>query len=147
MVFNGSAHGISRRSNPWSTPLALTLAMNRYLKSSAWFAVAIAAFVVMRSFGAAASQPRVPSETAHQLVAGGAKLVDVRTRAEFESKHLPNAINVPLQELADRVSLLEPKDQPLVIYCRSGHRSGLAVTQLKQAGFTRLYDLGPMTAW
>ena len=42
---------------------------------------------------------------------------------------------------------LEPKDGALVLYCRSGNRSGQAKAQLERAGFTTLHDLGPMSAW
>jgi phage shock protein E len=90
---------------------------------------------------------RIDRAEAHRLVAAGAKLLDVRSPSEFGSGHLPSAINVPVQELQSRLKELEPKDQVLVIYCRSGHRSGIAFDQLKQAGFSRLYDLGPMSAW
>jgi phage shock protein E len=81
------------------------------------------------------------------LVQAGARLVDVRTRSEFAAKHIDGAINIPVQELSARMNELEPKDRGIVLYCRSGHRSGVAYEQLKAAGFTQLADLGPMTAW
>lgn len=99
------------------------------------------------TLGRAAGQPRIDGAQAKALVANGAKLVDVRTPGEFTDKHIPNAVNIPVQELASRMKELEPKDQPLVLYCRSGNRSGIAAEQLRSAGFTKLYDLGAMTAW
>ena len=84
---------------------------------------------------------------ARELVGDGAKLVDVRTPEEYAAKHLPSAVNLPVQQLGDRMKELEPKDQPIVLYCRSGHRSGIAFDQLKKAGFSKVYDLGPISAW
>src|SRR5512133_3413143 len=107
-------------------------------------ALLIAGAIAWFSFGNTSHHERIDGQRARALVDGGARLVDVRTPGEFEQRHLPSAINVPLQSLKDRMPLLEPKDQPIVLYCRSGHRSGLAYAQLKHSGFSQLYDLGPM---
>ena len=84
---------------------------------------------------------------ARELVQAGARLVDVRTPAEFASGHLPGAINIPVQELADRLGELQPKDTPVVLYCRSGRRSSSAARTLKSAGFAVVHDLGSMGRW
>ena len=87
------------------------------------------------------------SAQARQLVQAGARLVDVRTPDEFAAGHLPGAVNIPLQELAGRLGELEPKDTAVVLYCRSGHRSGNAARTLKSTGFVAVHDLGPMSRW
>jgi len=110
-------------------------------------ALPIAGAIAWFSFGNTSDHERIDGQRARALVEGGAKLVDVRTPGEFEQSHLPSAVNVPVQSLKERIRVLEPKDQPIVLYCRSGHRSGLAYAQLKHAGFSKLYDLGPMSAW
>jgi rhodanese-related sulfurtransferase len=84
---------------------------------------------------------------ARLLVQAGARLVDVRTPGEFAAGHLPGAINIPLQQLDDRLAELEPKDSPVVLYCRSGHRSGSAARTLKSSGFGMVYNLGSMSRW
>jgi phage shock protein E len=84
---------------------------------------------------------------ARELVQAGARLVDVRTPAEFAAGRLPGAINIPVQELGDRLVELQPKDTPVVLYCRSGRRSGSAARTLKSAGFAVVHDLGPMGRW
>lgn len=89
----------------------------------------------------------MPSAEAHRLVEAGARLVDVRASFEFANGHLPGAINVPLQHLDTRMGELEPKNKEIVVYCQSGGRSQVAFEQLKSAGFSKLYDLGPMSAW
>lgn len=89
----------------------------------------------------------VTSQQARQLVQAGARLVDVRTPAEFTAGHIPGAVNIPLQQLDSRLGELHPKDQAVVLYCRSGNRSGTAARVLKSAGFAAVHDLGPMSRW
>lgn len=84
---------------------------------------------------------------ARRLVAEGARLVDVRTPQEFAASHLPGAVNVPVQELDRRMSELGPKDEPIVLYCRSGSRSAYAARMLHDAGYSVVYDLGAMSSW
>ena len=84
---------------------------------------------------------------ARALVERGAKLVDVRTAAEYAGGHLPGAIHHPLQELGARARSLGPKDGPVVVYCLSGHRSRQAKRLLLASGFTAVNDLGAMRHW
>lgn len=56
-------------------------------------------------------------------------------------------MNIPVEQLDARISELLPKDAPVVVYCRSGHRSGSAARTLKSAGFVAVHDLGPMSRW
>ena len=90
---------------------------------------------------------RVSPEEAKRLVANGARLIDVRTPAEFAEKHIPGAKNIPIGELDHRLAELEPKDAPVVLYCRSGSRSSSGVRLLEKRGFTRIYNLGAMSQW
>ena len=89
----------------------------------------------------------VSSAEARQLVESGARLVDVRTPREFAAGHIPGAINIPVQQLDSRLGELQPKGTAIVVYCRSGTRSGNAARMLKNAGFEVVHDLGPMTRW
>ena len=63
-----------------------------------------------------------------------ATIVDVRTPAEFEGGHFPNALNIPLDELPQRLDEFKNMKQPVIAYCQSGNRSGVAVAFLKHAG-------------
>ena len=89
----------------------------------------------------------VSGEEARQLVADGALLLDVRTKAEFDQAHIPGAINISVAELKGRLSELGDKQRPVVVYCRSGNRSGRAKRMMEAAGFADVRNLGPMTAW
>ena len=79
----------------------------------------------------------------------GIQLVDVRTPEEFASGHLVNAINININA-ADFKSKMEALDKtkPILVYCKSGGRSGRACGQLKEMGFTTITDLdGGITDW
>jgi phage shock protein E len=88
-----------------------------------------------------------PGATARELVARGALLLDVRSEDEFRAEHIPGARNVPLSKISADLAQLGSKGRPIVVYCRSGRRSAEATGVLKRAGFTTVYDLGPMSAW
>ena len=74
-------------------------------------------------------------------------VLDVRTREEFAAAHVPNALNIPVQELGDRYTELGAKTTPIVIYCRSGARSAAATSLLKRLGFKHITDIGAMSNW
>ena len=72
----------------------------------------------------------------------GTTIVDVRSTWEVEMGQYPGAINIPLEELPQRVSEFEAFEGPIVLYCCSGNRSGMALQFLKQQGFENLYNGG-----
>ena len=61
-------------------------------------------------------------------------ILDVRTPEEFAAGHLPDAVNIPVDELRSRLAEL-PHDRPLVAYCQVGQRGYLAVRLLREAGY------------
>ena len=78
-----------------------------------------------------------------------ALVVDVSENGEFNSGHVPGAINVPLKELDAIPKKLEKhKDKPVIVICRTGNRSNRAVGMLKKQGFESLFILkGGFLAW
>jgi len=84
---------------------------------------------------------------ARKLVAAGARLLDVRSPEEYAGGHLPGAVNIPVQELDRRMAEVGPRDGEVVLYCRSGSRSARATELLRRHGFSKVHNLGPMTAW
>ena len=74
-----------------------------------------------------------------------ATILDVRTPEEFAGSHFPGAINIPLNELPQRLDEIKAMKQPIVAYCRSGNRSGMAVSILKQSGLTDAYNGGGLS--
>ncbi len=71
-----------------------------------------------------------------------ASIVDVRTPEEFAEQHYPGAVNIPLGELANRVDEFKSMPKPIIAYCRSGNRSGMAVSILKQQGISEVMNGG-----
>jgi phage shock protein E len=69
-------------------------------------------------------------------------IVDVRTAWEFERGHFPDAKNIPLHEMKDRLQEFGPKDKPVVVYCHSGTRSGVAQDYLLKAGYKQVINGG-----
>jgi len=70
-------------------------------------------------------------------------LVDVRTPKEFASGHIAGAINIDWKnqkEFARKIAKIS-KDKTVLIYCHSGHRSGLATKFLKEQGYSKIYNL------
>ena len=74
-------------------------------------------------------------------------VLDVRTADEYASGHVPGAVNIPYDQVGARLAEV-PKDRPVVLYCRSGRRAGLAAEVLKDQGYRQLQLLeGDMPAW
>ena len=71
-------------------------------------------------------------------------VVDVRSAWEYEIDHIPGAKNIPLEEVPGKVEEFKSFKSPLVIYCRSGNRSGMAVSILKQNGVAEVYNGGSL---
>ena len=80
--------------------------------------------------------------TIKDKIAAGARIVDVRSPAEFADGAYPGAVNIPLPLLPLRMKELEPRDKPVVLYCASGARSGQGMRFLKQNGFTDVVNAG-----
>ncbi|MEI2774653.1 MAG: rhodanese-like domain-containing protein [Tetrasphaera sp.] len=79
----------------------------------------------------------------------GTVILDVRTHEEFATGHLAGARNIDVgsPDFTETVAAL-PKDGTYALYCRSGNRSGQALSAMTQLGFTRVYHLaGGISAW
>lgn len=78
-----------------------------------------------------------------ELVANGAKIIDVRTPAEYKSGHIKGSVNIPLSEIAKKAEKLD-KNVPIITCCASGMRSGSAKRILQAMGFKEVHNGG---AW
>jgi len=76
-------------------------------------------------------------------VKNGAQVIDVRSLGEFNSGHLPNAINFPLGEIETALPRrIKDKNLVLLLHCHSGMRSGMAKKKLKALGYSNAFNLG-----
>ena len=86
-------------------------------------------------------------QNAYQNYQEGAFMLDVRTVEEWGAGHIPGATLIPLDQLSQRYGEL-PSDQEIVIYCRSGNRSGQALSFLTNAGLTDISSMdGGINDW
>jgi phage shock protein E len=97
--------------------------------------------------GAGVKPGKVDGATARKLVASGVKVVDVRTPAEFATGHVPGAINIPHDQMAARHAEVGPPSTPVMLYCKSGRRTEVAMKALREKGFTAIYDLESYDRW
>jgi rhodanese-related sulfurtransferase len=89
----------------------------------------------------------VDALTGAALAASGAKVVDVRTPAEFAAGHVPGAVNIPFDEIARRAGELGGPETPVVLYCRSGRRSAIAADALRRLGYDKVWDAQRYDRW
>ena len=84
---------------------------------------------------------------AYQKYQDGVFLLDVRTQEEWDEYHAPNTTLIPLDQLPLRVNEL-PKDQEIVVVCRSGNRSQEGRDILLNAGFEKVTSMaGGLSGW
>lgn len=103
---------------------------------------AVAITVVAGACGGDTAGERPAEEGAAEEVV----YVDVRTPEEFAAGHVAGAINIPHTQMPERWRELERfRDDRLVVYCRSGRRSGIALDVLREAGFEHAENGGGLT--
>ena len=96
---------------------------------------------------AAAFPDEISVEEAYAKYQAGTFLLDVRTPEEWADFHVPNTTFIPLDELPDRLNEL-PRDQEIVVVCRSGNRSQEGRDILRQAGFNKVSSMsGGLKQW
>jgi phage shock protein E len=75
-------------------------------------------------------------------IKAGAKIVDVRSVGEFSMENYPGAVNIPLDQLEERLEEFGAKEDMIVVHCASGGRSAMAKAYLNQLGYTKVVDGG-----
>lgn len=80
--------------------------------------------------------------TIEEKIRSGAKIVDVRTPEEFSEEAYPNAVNIPVDQMAGRLDEFGDKNGAIVVYCASGARSAYAARVLRNAGYTDVVNAG-----
>ncbi|RXK47632.1 rhodanese-like domain-containing protein [Aquirufa rosea] len=69
-------------------------------------------------------------------------VVDVREVGEYMQGHYEGAINIPLGTIPNQIDKFKSMEGPIIVYCRSGNRSGMAQNILKQMGIPEVYNGG-----
>ncbi|MDC7232164.1 MAG: rhodanese-like domain-containing protein [Spirochaetales bacterium] len=73
--------------------------------------------------------------------------LDVRTGPEYGAGHIPGAENISYNLLPGALPEGTEKDKTIIVYCRSGNRSGTAKRLLEKAGYTNVHDFGGISRW
>jgi phage shock protein E len=71
-----------------------------------------------------------------------ATIIDVRSQMEFDQEHFPGALHIPLETVQEQAVKIGQMPKPIVVYCRSGNRSGMAASILGQNGVNEVYNGG-----
>ena len=75
-------------------------------------------------------------------------ILDVRTQEEYDQGHIPGAIVISHEEIAEKAEeVLTDKDQLILVYCRSGRRSKIAAEALVELGYTNIKEFGGIIDW
>ena len=75
-------------------------------------------------------------------------ILDVRTQEEYDQGHIPGAIVISHEEIAEKAEdVLTDKDQLILVYCRSGRRSKFAAEALVELGYTNIKEFGGIIDW
>lgn len=99
-------------------------------------AVVVVFFILKRS-------GQISPDAALAHLRNGALVIDVRSPGEFNSGHLPTAINLPLEEIETVLPRrVKDRNQVLLLHCQSGTRSGMAKEKLKGRGYANAFNLG-----
>ena len=78
----------------------------------------------------------------------GIVLLDVRTQEEYDEKHIPNSLLIPVDDIEKEApEKLTDKNAPIFVYCRSGRRSVTASEALVKMDYTKVYNLGGIIDW
>jgi rhodanese-related sulfurtransferase len=89
-----------------------------------------------------------PEDAKEMIDTTGVILFDVRTQDEYDAGHIAGAVLLPYDSMtADSPGLPADKNTAIMVYCRSGGRSGVAASTLSELGYTRIYDLGGLLSW
>ena len=75
-------------------------------------------------------------------------ILDVRTVAEYQEKHIPGAVNIPNEIIGtEEIPELPEKGQLILVYCRSGNRSKQAASKLAALGYSNVFEFGGINSW
>ena len=103
-----------------------------------WVAAGVVAWLIVQQMRGSARPDEVKA-----LLKKGARVIDVRTPAEFARGHLAQAVNLPLDEFSDRLVREVPdKQTPLLLHCASGARSAAAKRVADKLGYAMALNLG-----
>lgn len=145
---------MSRRKNARRSSLNTRSGFSAFLRRPAvqvamLLFVAFIIYLIASSGGGGATTALardVSVDEAYEMYQSGAFVVDVRTQEEWDEYHAPNTTLIPLDQLQARLSEV-PKDQEILVVCRSGNRSQQGRDILLSAGYNATSMTGGLKEW
>ena len=119
---------------------------NPIVQVGAILVVALIVYLIASTGGDGTLASEVNVDQAYEMYQSGTFTLDVRTQEEWDEYHAPNTTLIPLDELEARLSEL-PKDQEILVICRSGNRSQQGRNILLAAGFNATSMTGGLKEW
>ena len=92
----------------------------------------------------------ITAEEAKQIMDNeeGYIILDARTQEEYDQGHIPGAVVISHEEIAEKAeNVLTDKEQLILVYCRSGRRSKIAAEALVELGYTNIREFGGIIDW
>jgi len=131
-----------------TTPAKKAFPMWGWIGAAVVIIAAIVIIVLLNSHPVVAALPaEITVDQAAQKQAQGAFILDVREPSEWTQFHISGATLIPLGDLPNRLNEV-PKDRPVVVVCRTGHRSAQGRDILIAAGYTQVTSMtGGLTQW
>jgi phage shock protein E len=83
----------------------------------------------------------ISCEHLQELLSKGAQLIDVRSTMEFSQGAIDGAVNLPINTIQHNIDEID-KTKPVLLYCRSGARSGMVKNFLDSLGYQDVYNIG-----
>lgn len=83
-------------------------------------------------------------ETMNEMISKNKNIIiiDVRTEDEYMDNHINGAVNIPLQDIKEKISsIVKNKDDVVIVYCEYGERSSKACNKLEKMGYVNVYNL------
>lgn len=100
----------------------------------------ILCYIFVLCFIASCSQNNTQED---YVIDGNSILIDVRTDNEYRLGHLENAINIPYNDIRDKIrEYVTDENERIIVYCRSGRRSGIAEKTLREMGYPNVINAG-----
>ena len=121
--------------------------MKKFLSA---FALMIFIVSMFTGCGEKATYKHVTFDQAQKVLADNSDgiIVDVRTVDEYEKKHIPHAVNIPLENLREgKFEQIPDKNQTLLLYCWTGRRAQDAAQVLVDKGYKKVYEMGGIVDW
>ena len=91
-------------------------------------------------------------EISYRLVQDGALLLDTRSLGEYSAGHIEGAVHIAHTNIEGQIGKLQEltkqdKSHPIVVYCQSGKRSGIAKKKLRKLGYSNVINHGGIDSW